>query len=126
MDDPLRAFWIALFALSTPLAAIWVFGFGGDRDWAAIVNSYAFSASFWGLYLSPFLCPRPTNGAAASATTIESRHAMVGALRPHPIMTALVALSANDSPAMVEAVRLCGQMLLFDIRRRVPLKVAAG
>ena len=43
--------------------------------------------------------------AAATASSLESRHAMVGALRPHPMLTALVAMIASDAPAMLEAGR---------------------
>lgn len=55
--DPLNWIWLSLLFLSTPIAGVAVYCFDFDRDLAAICNSYAFSASFWGLYLSPLISP---------------------------------------------------------------------
>ena len=55
--------------------------------------------------------------AAATASSLESRHAMVGALRPHPMLTALVAMIASDAPAMLEAGRRCSASELRQLSR---------
>ena len=47
------------------------------------------------------------HGAAAATKSLEARQTMVRALRPHPMLTALVALLASDAPAMLEAARRC-------------------
>ena len=62
--------------------------------------------------------------AAATAHTLESRHLLVSALRPHPMLTALVAMMANDAPAMLEAARRCSASETRQLTRIVLSSVA--
>lgn len=53
----LRTFLLTLFALSTPISALAVFYFDGDRHVWAILNAYAFSFAMNALYLAPLVLP---------------------------------------------------------------------
>lgn len=44
-----------LFLTSTPIAMVAVFGFGQDRTWWSIANSYGFSIGMCGMYLAPLI-----------------------------------------------------------------------
>jgi len=58
--DPLQWVFVSLFMMCTPVAMVCVFILGWDAETAAICNSYALSAAFLGLYLSPLLSPLVT------------------------------------------------------------------
>jgi hypothetical protein len=60
LHDLLQFFWLALLFGSTPIALLLVYKFEFPREQAAILNSYAFSIAFWGLYLTPLISPVST------------------------------------------------------------------
>ena len=57
------------------------------------------------------------HGAVVGAPTVDSRQMMVHALRPHPMLNALVAMMASDEPAMREAARRCSPAEIRQVTR---------